>query len=326
MRRYTLIGGSGFIGTRIGQILKERGNQFEIIDIRRSATFSDQTKLADIREFESLNKSVTGDTIIHLAAAHTDNIKDKSIYYSTNVVGTKNVCEVATSKNIRRLVFTSSVAVYGHAKCGADESAPRIPFNEYGRTKKFAEDELKNWQSRNIENKLIIVRPTVVFGENNRGNVYNLLKQIHSRQFVMIGNGRNQKSLAYVGNVAAFLLHTADSNIDNATVNYVDEPALTMHQLVSMSQQIMEIKPTLRLRLPKAVGLLASYMADTASALSGIPSVISSIRVKKFCADSSFSRGTSVFDDYQPPTSLYEALTKTIIHEFKSNRSATEVF
>ena len=51
---------------------------------------------------------------------------------------------------------------------------------------------------------LIIVRPTVIFGEGNRGNVYNLFKQIASNKFLMVGDGNNKKSLAYIGNVVAF--------------------------------------------------------------------------------------------------------------------------
>ena len=52
---------------------------------------------------------------------------------------------------------------------------------------------------------LVIVRPAAVFGEGNRGNVYQLLRQIASRRFVMVGSGHNRKSMAYVGNVSALL-------------------------------------------------------------------------------------------------------------------------
>ena len=70
----------------------------------------------------------------------------------------------------------------------------------------FSRTVYKDWQSEDPENRtLIIVRPTVIFGEGNRGNVYNLLNQVASRRFVMFGNGKNIKSMAYVENIAAFL-------------------------------------------------------------------------------------------------------------------------
>ena len=53
---------------------------------------------------------------------------------------------------------------------------------------------------------LVVVRPTVVFGEGNRGNVYQLIHQIISGRFVMVGSGKNRKSIAYVGNLSAFLV------------------------------------------------------------------------------------------------------------------------
>ena len=65
---------------------------------------------------------------------------------------------------------------------------------------------LKNGLMRTQKRTLVIVRPTVVFGEYNRGNVYNLLKQIASRKFIIIGDGNNIKSMAYVQNVYDFLL------------------------------------------------------------------------------------------------------------------------
>ena len=55
----------------------------------------------------------------------------------------------------------------------------------------------------------MIVRPAVVFGEGNRGNVYELLRQIMARRFVMVGSGRNRKSIAYVGNLSAFLMYVS---------------------------------------------------------------------------------------------------------------------
>ena len=55
------------------------------------------------------------------------------------------------------------------------------------------------------ERSLVIIRPTVIFGKGNRGNVFNLFNQINKGLFAMIGDGENIKSMAYVKNVASFL-------------------------------------------------------------------------------------------------------------------------
>ena len=106
------------------------------------------------------------------------------------------------------------------------------PFNEYGRTKFVAEQKLRAWHA-NSENALIIVRPTVIFGEGNRGNVYNLLNQIASGRFLMVGKGKNKKSMAYIGNVIAFLEVCISTDQKYGVFNYVDTPDLAMDQLVS---------------------------------------------------------------------------------------------
>jgi GlcNAc-P-P-Und epimerase len=92
---------------------------------------------------------------------------------------------------------------------GTNEQGAINPFNEYGRTKYEAECVYRDWQAQDPGNRaLVIIRPTVVFGEQNRGNVYNLLRYLADGRFVMVGSGRNVKSMAYVENIAAFLEHS----------------------------------------------------------------------------------------------------------------------
>ena len=128
---------------------------------------------------------------------HRDDIRPISRYDDVNVQGAKNICDAARKHSIKKIIFTSSVAIYGFAPEDTDESGEPNFFNDYGRTKYLAEQVYKEWQLEDSENRaLIIVRPTVIFGEGNRGNVYNLLKQIFSGSFLMFGDGKNKKSMA----------------------------------------------------------------------------------------------------------------------------------
>ena len=80
---------------------------------------------------------------------------------------------------VKNIIFTSSVAVYGLNKKNPNEQRPTDPFNHYGKSKLKAEEVLREWYEKDPENRQVqIIRPTVIFGERNRGNVYNLLKQI----------------------------------------------------------------------------------------------------------------------------------------------------
>jgi nucleoside-diphosphate-sugar epimerase len=324
---YSIIGGAGFIGTRLCQDLADRQIPFEIVDLRPSRRFPDKSRIADIRDPRALRDAVSGDVIIHLAAVHRDDVRDPALYQSTNVDGTRNVCAVAAEKGIRRIVFTSSVAVYGFAPPGTDESGAIQPFNEYGRTKHEAEKVLEAWADEpGADRSLVIVRPTVVFGEGNRGNVFNLLQQVASGRFVMVGSGANRKSMAYVGNVADFLRHAAQADCRRGLFNYVDDPDFDMNALVSEVRAKVLGRPGTGPRLPYGLGLLLGYLADAVARLTGRSLPISSIRVRKFCASTSFASAKGSLGGFVPPFGLRDGLERTLTAEFLRPDPEREIF
>jgi len=205
--KINVIGGSGFIGTRLCQRFVRFEKPFQILDKAPSLVFSDQAVLADVRSLDALRAHIAeGAALINLAAEHRDDVRPLSLYDEVNVGGARNLCTVAREKHVNTIVFTSTVAVYGFAPLGTDELGAIAPFNDYGRTKFEAEQVFRAWQTEAPnERTLVVLRPTVVFGEQNRGNVYNLLRQMASGRFVMVGHGENRKSMAYVENIAAFI-------------------------------------------------------------------------------------------------------------------------
>lgn len=323
----TVIGGSGFIGTRLCKNLADRQIAFEIIDLCKSDSFADNTKIADIRNLDALRNAITGDAVINLAAVHRDDIRDKSEYYTTNVDGTRNVCQVVNEKGIRRIVFTSTVAVYGFAEPDTGELGKIDPFNDYGKSKFEGENILRAWYREDAENRnLFIVRPTVVFGEGNRGNVYNLLKQIASGRFIMVGPGWNRKSMAYVGNLAAFLETAVEKRAGYHLYNYVDKPDIDMNTLVSEVRAQLSGKSGAGARIPYWLGLLLGYMADGVAWTTGQSLPVSSIRVKKFCATTTFASKATKLDGFKSPYSLDEALNRTINAEFINLNPNQKIF
>lgn len=326
-RLFTIAGGSGFIGTRLCHLMAELGLKFEIVDLKLSQSFPDRSRIADIRDIEALRGSVTGNAIINLAAVHRDDVRDRSQYYTTNVDGTRNLCILATERGIDTIVFTSTVAVYGFCPPDTDEKGATNPFNDYGRSKLEGERVLETWHAQAPETRnLAILRPTVVFGEGNRGNVYNLLNQIAQGRFVMVGNGENRKSMAYVGNVAQYLLYAATHTQGFSRVNYVDKPDFTMNALVRKVRDVLEGTPGIGLRLPYSIGLGLGYAADGVARVSGRTLPISSIRVKKFCATTCFSSAAHDQPGFVAPFTLEEGLACTLDAEFQNPDPAREIF
>jgi len=321
-----IIGGSGFIGTRLSKRLQKHSKEFGIVDKAMSKSFPEFCKIADVRDVDSLRATLdSDDIIINLAAEHRDDVTPKSLYDDVNVQGARNVCKVAEEKGINTIIFTSSVAVYGFAPIGTDESGEFNPFNDYGRTKLEAEYIYKEWYSKDPENrKLVIVRPTVVFGEQNRGNVYNLLRQIASGKFIMIGDGTNRKSMAYVENVAAFLEYSIGFENGVHIYNYVDKPDFDMNTLVKKVKKALGKDEKMGFRMPFIVGYAIGKVFDMVAALSGKKFAVSSIRVKKFCSDSVYN--TSIEKTgFQREVDLEEAIYRTIKYEF-IDKTQDEVF
>ena len=324
----TIVGGSGFIGSALCmRLFKSNNNCVKIIDKNRSLFFPEKVKIADVRNISSLEDAIEEcEQIINLAAEHKDDISPLSLYQDVNVNGAINLCNAARKKNINTIVFTSSVAVYGFAPIGTSESGNIAPFNEYGRTKYEAEQVYKLWQAESPDSRtLVIVRPTVVFGERNRGNVFNLLKQIASGRFLMVGGGSNRKSMAYVENVAAFLEHALTFKPGVHIYNYIDKPDFTMNTLVSHVNQLLGRSAKIRLRLPYAIGLMIGGLFDVVAKVTNKKFPISAIRVKKFCANSVYESAVAE-TGFVPPVPLMEAIERTVRYEFIEDHSSEPLF
>lgn len=327
-KNISIIGGSGFIGTCLLHRLS--GNQHLLlnnIDKVPSKYFPHLTHIADVRSLHSLiTVMLESEAIINLAAEHRDDVNPISLYDDVNISGAINCCEVARIKKINTIVFTSSVAVYGFAPLGTSESGAISPFNDYGRTKWEAERVYKEWQDEDPQNRtLVIIRPTVVFGERNRGNVFNLLKQITSGKFVMVGDGLNRKSIAYVENIAAFIEYSLNFKPGIHVYNYTDKPDFTMNALVAHVNNLLGRSVKIKFRLPIFIGLFIGSCFDFVAKITGKKFPISAIRVKKFCSNSVYESAVDS-TGFTPPVPLIEAIEKTVRFEFIEEHKNEEVF
>ena len=316
MRHIALVGASGFIGTRLIDLL-EKENCYNI-DKNPSEKYNDITTIQDIREkhLEHVFSSSI-DTVILLAAEHRDNVSPISLYYDVNVNGTRHVFDAMDIQGIANIIFISSSAVYGLNTKNPDEQSPPDPFSHYGKSKWQAEKILREWQQKDSKNKsLTIIRPTVTFGEKNQGNVHNLLRQIASEKFLMIGRGENRKSMSYVGNVAAFIKFCLETKKPGLRVlNYTDQPDLTMNELVLQAEESLNRKlPSLH--LPYWLGMSGGLVFDLISLITGRKLTISSVRIKKFCANTQIDATQAHRSGFIPPFTLAEGLDRTLKSEF----------
>jgi len=317
-KKVLVTGGSGFIGSRlVGNLLKGE-YEVRIFDKVLSTRYPELCQIGDVRDPTALDAAVKGiDIVYHLAAEHRDDVQPISLYYDVNVEGARMLSEACTANGVERLIFTSSVAVYGLNAGTPSENQKPNPFNDYGRSKLQGENILRSWAEQNTARALTIIRPTVIFGEGNRGNVFNLVNQIVSGRFIMVGKGTNRKSMGYVGNIASFLSFIGESAAPGIICyNYADKPDLSMNELIGLVRRFGGKKPDSFVRIPYWLGISGGFCFDVVSTVTGKKLPISSVRVKKFCADTSVSVENLKHTGFVSPVTLSKGMEMFLAHEF----------
>jgi nucleoside-diphosphate-sugar epimerase len=280
--RTLVIGSSGFIGAQLVDALIQGGLEVLGMDLRRpdeDGPFA--FCYGDVRSRSDLRRAAAGaDLIINLAAQHRDFGVSREAYFAVNDAGTRNVVETATELGITRHVYFSSVAVYRPDGTATEET----PFGSgvpYGESKVAGERHVMQWAAASPHHQAIIIRPCVVFGPRNYGNMYNLIRTIAARRFVMVGDGGNVKSVAYVENLAdatLFVLKRIRPGLD--IYNYSDYPHMTASELVSMVSRSLGISPP-ALRLPLGPTLAAARIMDVVAQCTGYDLPITANRIRK---------------------------------------------
>ena len=147
--RVLVTGGAGYIGAHVCDALVAAGYQVRIFDdfsnglTRRTKDFKDVVK-GDITDREAILNSLDGiDAVIHLAAkkAVGESVSNPLKYYENNVGGTLNLLAAMALKSVKKLVFSSSAAVYSpNDKPAIEETDPTLPLSPYGATKLLSEE------------------------------------------------------------------------------------------------------------------------------------------------------------------------------------------
>ncbi|MBN1397041.1 MAG: NAD(P)-dependent oxidoreductase [Bacteroidetes bacterium] len=309
-----ITGNAGFIGKYLTEVLLDQGYNVCGLDTRpRTDTLSGFRQIeGNVLDKNIVKQSLSGaDCIIHLAAEHKDfGIPEKN-YFRTNVDGTKILLEAAAEAGIKKFIFYSSVAVYGIQSSTTEETAPD-PVNPYGASKIAAEKEISKWAEEDKKRTTIIIRPAVVFGPNNRANIFRLIRQICDGKFIMVGRGKNIKSVAYVENLTdatVYLMNLCPPGI--SIYNYADEPHMQMKELVELIGKISDRKLR-KLYLPLGIAEAGGYSFDILGKITGIDFPITAARMKKFTVPTHHRAERIRQLGFVPKFSIEEGLKKNI--------------
>ena len=107
--KYLVIGGGGFLGKRIVELLLERGDSVSVFDVRQSYNDErlDKYHVGDICSVESVIEACRGKTVVIHTASPIHGLPS-DVYFRVNVQGTNNVITACQVTRVKKLVFTSS--------------------------------------------------------------------------------------------------------------------------------------------------------------------------------------------------------------------------
>lgn len=277
-----IFGGAGYIGTKWAECLVRGGwGHVLLADIRVPSNVLPQGvvfKRCDVRRpiIEQIG-SYGCDWMFNFAAIHREPGHSFREYFDTNLPGARNVCDYADRVGCGNVFFTSSIAVYGEIAAPTDEGVRTYPDTGYGISKLCAELIHETWQKADPGRRLIIVRPGVVYGPGDPGNILRMIRAIQKGIFVMPGDGQVRKSYAYIYGLLdsmEFMMSRAERYL---CYNYVEKATDTLAELVASVTGELGIRRA-RVRVPTPV-LVA--LARAAQLATGGRSPIHPVRVRK---------------------------------------------
>lgn len=321
MKSLLVTGATGFVGSHLLPLLINQG--WRVNSAVRS--YSDRLSLntnplliGNIDGDTNWHHALDGiDTVIHLAArAHIlhDNLPNSEAeFFKVNTQGTTNLAKQSIEAGVKHFIFISSIgAMATLSDQPLTENSPCQPDSPYGRSKFQAEQVLIDLASRSKMNWTIL-RPTLVYGSSNPGNMERLIKLVEQGFPLPFGRVKNHRSFVYVGNlidaIATCLTHP---NAKNQIFLVSDGQDLSTPELIRKIAYHLE-RPCNLLPVPPSLLRIAGHVGDALEQLTQRSFPLNTLTVDRLLGslfvDSSYIRTTL---DWQPPYTLDEGLSKTL--------------
>ena len=274
----------------------------------------------DIGDRGVLHAAVSGtEVVFHLAAKVHISVPAPELrteYERVNIEGTRFLVEAAQAADVHRLVFFSTISVYGPSRPGEvmDENAPLNPECIYAHTKCQAEKVVLGATQRRSNKPLaVVLRLGAVYGPRIKGNYARLVSAIRRGWFIPIGPGQNRRTLVYDQDVVAAALLAAKHPLAGGQVyNVTDGQIHTFNDiLMAICQALGKRAP--RYHLPVWFARPAARLVYDGLRLVGKSSPLSHVAVDKLIEDVAV-KGEKIQRDlgFQPKFDLITGWRETI--------------
>jgi UDP-glucose 4-epimerase len=249
-------GGAGFMGSHVAEQLIRMGQDVVVLDdlsggfrenVPDSATFVEGSIL-DHGLIDRLFDRHSFDFVYHLAAYAAEGLSHfiKRFNYNNNLIGSVNLINASVNHNVKRFVFTSSIAVYGAGQTPLSEDMIPIPEDSYGISKLAVEQELRvSHEMFGLD--YVIFRPHNVYGERqNIGDRYRNVVGIFMNQLLrgepmtIFGDGTQQRAFTHIDDVAPIIATSGElSAARNQIFNVGADTPYTVSELAEIVARAM---------------------------------------------------------------------------------------
>jgi len=243
------------------------------------------------------------DVLVHLAAiAHfVPRTKvEADTFWKVNLEGTKTLVAAAAEHGVRRFIHVSTVAVLSPSSGGIKST--------YADSKRAAEREVLGFGDR-IE--VVVVRPTTVYGPNDRGNVYKLIHWVDRGLPAIIGSGENRKSLVYSMNLAHALFFLSEHGKSGEVYVVTDGIDLSMSDIVRAIAGSLGRKyrwPPIPISMVNKVAAINEWGAERF----GLPRLFGGDTIAKFTEETVYDPSSLFSLGFKPLYGFNEGIQETV--------------
>ena len=257
--RSMVTGGAGFVGSHLVEHLQEMRHEVLVLDdlsggSRENVPVGQKFVEGSITDHGLVNDLFSRyrfDYVFHLAAYAAEGLSHfiRRFNYTNNIIGSMNLINAAVNNDVKCFVFTSSIAVYGHASNPMREDMTPVPVDPYGIAKHAVELDLKA-AKRMFGLNSITFRLHNVYGEKqNTGDKYRNVIGIFMNQVMqgapctIFGDGLQTRAFSHISDVAPIIARSIENpDAYNETFNIGADNAYSVNELAEIVQKQMDTR------------------------------------------------------------------------------------
>ena len=265
-----ITGATGLLGSHIAEALATRGERVRALvrptsDVTFLRSLGAELAIGDLHDPESLRRAFAGADVVYHCAARVGDWGPWSLYRHEIIEATRNLLDACHAAGVGRVLYVSSVTVYGHPRDGSEPITESAPLGQrlywfwdyYCRSKIAAEA-----MARAAGAAVTIVRPSWIYGPRDRTSLPRLMKAFRAGRVSLIGSGDNLLNVVYAADVAAGAILAANhAEAGGKAYNLSSEGELTQRQFLDVLTEVLD-QPAVRRRVPFWLAYAGGFLSE----------------------------------------------------------------